>query len=80
MYAIRSYYVSAVYMLTLYRRAVFGQITNPALNDLKDMNRIELVTIVPLALLTLLFGVAPNLIFNLTEGATQSILSLMAGG
>ena len=71
---------SAVYMLTLYRRTVFGQITNPELNELKDMNRIELVTIVPLALLTLLFGVAPNLIFNLTEGATQSILSLMAGG
>ncbi|WP_375210266.1 NADH-quinone oxidoreductase subunit M [Hyphomonas jannaschiana] len=71
---------SAVYMLTLYRRTVFGQITNPDLNGLKDMNRIELVTIVPLALLTLLFGVAPNLIFNLTEGAALSILSLMAGG
>ncbi|MEZ6000502.1 NADH-quinone oxidoreductase subunit M [Hyphomonas sp.] len=71
---------SAVYMLTLYRRTVFGQITNPELESIKDMNRIELVTIVPLALLTLLFGVAPNLIFNLTEGATQSILSLMAGG
>ena len=71
---------SAVYMLTLYRRTVFGQITNPELNDIKDMNRIELVTIVPLALLTLLFGVAPNLIFNLTVGAAKSILSMMAGG
>ena len=71
---------SAIYMLTLYRRTVFGQITNPALNDIKDMNRIELVCIVPLALLTLLFGVAPNLIFNLTEGAALRILSMMAGG
>ncbi|WP_321489519.1 NADH-quinone oxidoreductase subunit M [uncultured Hyphomonas sp.] len=71
---------SAVYMLTLYRRTVFGQITNPELESIKDMNRIELVTIVPLALLTLLFGVAPNLIFNLTEGAAKSILSMMAGG
>ena len=71
---------SAVYMLTLYRRTVFGEITNPALNDIKDMNRIELVTIVPLALLTLLFGVAPNLILNLTEGAALRILSMMAGG
>ncbi len=71
---------SAVYMLTLYRRVVFGQITNPALNGIADMNRIELVCIVPLALLTLLFGVAPNLIFNMTEGAALRILSLMAGG
>ena len=71
---------SAVYMLTLYRRTVFGEITNPELNDIKDMNLIELACIVPLALLTLLFGVAPNLIFNLTEGAALRILSLMAGG
>jgi len=71
---------SAVYMLTLYRRTVFGQITNPALNDIKDMNWIELVCIVPLALLTLLFGIAPNLIFNMTEGSALRILSMMAGG
>ena len=33
-----------------------------------------------LALLTLLFGVAPNLIFNMTEGSALRILSMMAGG
>ncbi|MFT5775740.1 proton-conducting transporter membrane subunit, partial [Hyphomonas sp.] len=71
---------SAVYMLTLYRRTVFGEITNPKLNDISDMNVIELVCIVPLALLTILFGVAPNLIFNITEGAANRILSLMVGG
>jgi NADH-quinone oxidoreductase subunit M len=71
---------SAIYMLTLYRRVVFGEITNPALNGIRDLNVIELVCIVPLALLTLLFGVAPNLIFNVTEGAANRILSLMVGG
>ena len=71
---------SAVYMLTLYRRTVFGQITNPELKTITDMNRIELVCIAPLAVLTLIFGVAPNLIFNLTEGAALRILSMMAGG
>ncbi|MEZ5955262.1 MAG: NADH-quinone oxidoreductase subunit M [Hyphomonas sp.] len=71
---------SAVYMLTLYRRTVFGEITNPELNDIKDMNWIELICIVPLALLTILFGIAPNLIFNLTEASALRILSMMAGG
>jgi NADH-quinone oxidoreductase subunit M len=71
---------SAVYMLTLYRRTVFGEITNPELNDIKDMNLVEWVCIAPLAALTILFGVAPNLIFNLTDGSTSRILSLMAGG
>ena len=71
---------SAVYMLTLYRRTVFGKITNPDLNTIKDMNRIEWICIAPLAILTILFGVAPNLIFNITEGSALRILNLMAGG
>ena len=71
---------SAVYMLNLYRRTVFGEITNPELRDIRDMNLIEWLCIAPLALLTLLFGVAPNLIFAVTGGATERILSLMAGG
>jgi len=71
---------SAVYMLTLYRRTVFGEITNPELNDIKDMNIIEWICIAPLAALTILFGVAPNLIFNLTDSSTARVLSLMAGG
>ncbi|MFN7178668.1 NADH-quinone oxidoreductase subunit M [Hyphomonas sp.] len=71
---------SAVYMLTLYRRTVFGEITNPSLNGIKDMNLIEWVCIAPLAVLTFLFGVAPNLIFNFTDSAANRVLSLMAGG
>ncbi len=67
-------------MLTLYRRTVFGKITNPDLNTIKDMNRIEWICIAPLAILTILFGVAPNLIFNITEGSALRILNLMAGG
>jgi len=72
--------LSAIYMLTLYRRTVFGEITNPALNGLKDMNLVEWVCIAPLAALTLLFGVVPNLIFNFTDSSTARILSMMAGG
>jgi NADH-quinone oxidoreductase subunit M len=71
---------SAVYMLTLYRRTVFGEITNPDLRTIKDMNLIEWACIAPLAVLTLLFGVAPNLIFEFTGDSTARILSLMAGG
>ncbi|MFN3312451.1 MAG: NADH-quinone oxidoreductase subunit M [Hyphomonas sp.] len=71
---------SAVYMLTLYRRTVFGEMTNPKLDSITDMNRIEWICIAPLAALTLLFGVVPNLIFKVTDEATLRILSLMAGG
>jgi len=33
-----------------------------------------------LAALTILFGIAPNLIFAVTSGATGRIIALMAGG
>ncbi|MGA1343222.1 MAG: NADH-quinone oxidoreductase subunit M [Hyphomonas sp.] len=71
---------SAVYMLTLYRRVTFGEIVNPHLNDIRDMNLVEWVCIAPLAGLTILFGVAPNLILGFTDSSAARVLSLMAGG
>ena len=67
-------------MLRLYRETMFGEITNPALNDIKDINFIEAVTLVPLVIATLLFGVAPWLIMDITAGSAQRVLSLFAGG
>ena len=71
---------SAVYMLTLYRRTVFGPITNPTVAALQDANMKELICIVPLAIGTIILGVMPNLIFDLTEAPSLRILSLINGG
>ncbi len=70
---------SAVYMLTLYRRTVFGEMTNPKLETMRDLTLIEWVCLAPLAILTILFGLAPNIIFNITGPATRRILDLMGG-
>ncbi|RYG99771.1 MAG: NADH-quinone oxidoreductase subunit M, partial [Alphaproteobacteria bacterium] len=50
---------SAVYALSLYRRVVFGEITNPKLLDIKDLDTREVVIFAPLIFFTLLFGVQP---------------------
>ncbi|MEL6385979.1 MAG: NADH-quinone oxidoreductase subunit M [Pseudomonadota bacterium] len=73
---------SAVYMLTLYRRTVFGALntSNPAVATISDVSTRELVCLVPLALGVLLLGVQPSLIFDITEGSANRILALMAGG
>ncbi|MEO1473331.1 MAG: NADH-quinone oxidoreductase subunit M [Pseudomonadota bacterium] len=71
---------SAVYMLRLYRETVFGEITNPALETITDVNTRELITIVPLAIGTLVLGVAPWLIFDVTAPTTARVLQMMAGG
>ena len=71
---------SAVYMLTLYRKTVFGTITNPKLEGIQDMNTKELITIVPLAFGTLLLGVMPNLVFDITRESSLHVLAKLAGG
>ena len=71
---------SAVYMLTLYRRTVFGQITNPDLESIEDVNIKEMVCIIPLAFGTILLGILPNLIFDITRESSLHALAQMAGG
>ena len=71
---------SAVYMLTLYRRTVFGQITNPALESITDVNTKELICLVPLVIGTILLGVAPNLIFTITRETSLRALQMITGG
>ena len=71
---------SAIYMLTLYRRVVFGPVTNPALEDIKDLTPKEIITLVPLAAGTIILGVMPNLIFDVTRVSSLHALANLAGG
>ncbi|MBI1338696.1 NADH-quinone oxidoreductase subunit M [bacterium] len=69
--------LSAVYMLTLYRRTVFGELTNEKLLDIKDVGAVEFVVLGALGALTLILGVFPSLIFDLTERSTLDVLRLI---
>ena len=71
---------SAVYMLTLYRRTVFGEITNPELENIQDVNVKELICLIPLAIGTILLGILPNLIFDITRESSLNALAQVAGG
>ncbi|MEQ3746515.1 MAG: NADH-quinone oxidoreductase subunit M [Henriciella sp.] len=71
---------SAVYMLNLYRNTIFGTVTNPKLEGIEDVNTKELITLVPLAIGTLLLGVMPNLIFDITRESSLHALAKLAGG
>ena len=71
---------SAVYMLTLYRRTVFGKITNPALESIQDVSAKELITLIPLVIGTLLLGIVPNLVFDVTRESSLRALQMITGG
>jgi NADH-quinone oxidoreductase subunit M len=64
---------SAVYALTLYRRVVFGEMTNPKLADITDLDWREVAIFAPLIAMTLYLGVYPAAVFDLTQASVDSL-------
>ena len=56
--------LSAAYALYLYRRVIFGVLDKPSLADIQDLDRRELVLLVPLIVLTIYYGVQPGPILD----------------
>ena len=68
---------SAVYMLTLYRRTVFGEMTNEKLFEIKDVTGLEFFILGLLAISALGLGVFPGIVFDLTQGSTMEVLRMI---
>ncbi len=69
--------LGAVYMLNLYRRSFFGEITNEKNRDLKDLNGRELTALVPLVLLVVILGVYPKPILDPIDASVKKMIVLM---
>ena len=67
---------SAVYALTLYRRVVFGELVNPKLAAITDLEWREVAIFVPLIAGTLILGVYPNYVFNLTQTSVDHLVTV----
>jgi NADH-quinone oxidoreductase subunit M len=68
--------LSAVYALSLYRRVIFGDLTNPKLAAITDLDWREWAIFVPLILSTLYLGVQPNAVFNVTAASVDQLVSV----
>jgi NADH-quinone oxidoreductase subunit M len=68
--------LSAVYALSLYRRVVFGELTNPKLAGITDLDWREVAIFVPLIAGTLILGVYPNYVFNLTQTSVDHLVTV----
>jgi NADH-quinone oxidoreductase subunit M len=67
--------LSAGYALWLYRRIIFGTITNPALKAIKDLSWREVAVMVPLILITIFFGFHPNPILDVSAVSVEALIS-----
>ena len=68
--------LSAVYALSLYRRVVFGELTNPALAEIKDLDWREVAIFVPLILGTLYLGIYPAAVFDYTQASVDNLVAV----
>jgi NADH-quinone oxidoreductase subunit M len=66
--------LSAGYALWLYRKVVFGVLDKPSLAAMKDLDYREIITLGPLAVLTLLFGFFPKPVLDMSATAVTALI------
>ena len=69
---------AACYMLWMFQRVVFGQVTNDKNKDLKDLSWREIAIFAPLILFIVWIGVYPSTFLDKTKASTENFLALMA--
>jgi NADH-quinone oxidoreductase subunit M len=65
---------SAAYALWLYRRVIFGAMVKPSLASIKDLTGREVLTLGPLVALTILFGVYPKPVLDMSAASVQQLV------
>lgn len=69
--------VGAIYMLSAYKKMFFGNVTKEENKHLKDVNKTELIGLVPLVLVTVWLGVYPKPVLEPISNSVESIVQLM---
>jgi len=67
--------LGAAYMLYLYRRIIFGQLTKESLMKIKDMNRREWAVFAPLIVLTLWMGIYPTSFLDFMHVSVENLIT-----
>jgi NADH-quinone oxidoreductase subunit M len=67
--------LSAAYALWLYRKVVFGALVKPSLMSMKDLTLRECVTLFPLVVLSIFFGVYPKPVLDMSAASVQQLVN-----
>ena len=68
--------LGAAYMLWLYKRVVFGKLTNTDLTKMVDLNKSEYFILTCLAIPTLFFGFYPDPLINTIEVSVNDLINM----
>ncbi len=68
--------LGAAYILWLYKRIIFGEITNPDIKNLKDLNTPEMIILFFLAFISIFFGFYPDPLLSTTSASVDELINL----
>jgi NADH-quinone oxidoreductase subunit M len=71
--------LSAMYLLYMLARVIFGPIERPQYEGVPDAGPVEMAAIVPLAALLLVLGIFPALLISVQQPAVEAIVSAIGG-
>src|ERR1051325_10379974 len=67
--------LSAAYALYVYRRVIFGDLVKAALQTIRDLSAREFAILAPLVVVTILMGLYPKPIFDVTSASVANLIS-----
>ena len=67
--------LSAAYALYVYRRVIFGELVKPALQTISDLNLREVAILAPLVVITVLMGLYPKPVFDVTSASVANLIT-----
>ena len=68
---------AAIYLLWMYQRVVFGEVKNPKLEGLKDMNGREIFILVPIFIFIVWIGIYPNTFLKISDRSTAKVVKVI---
>jgi NADH-quinone oxidoreductase subunit M len=65
---------SACYALWLYLKVIFGKLEKPSLAHILDLSPREIITFAPLLILTILFGIYPKPVLDMSAASVTALM------
>jgi NADH-quinone oxidoreductase subunit M len=65
---------AAVYLLWMYQRVVFGEVRNPKMNNLTDMNAREILVMIPIFIFIVWIGIYPTTFLKVSDKSTAKVI------
>jgi NADH-quinone oxidoreductase subunit M len=65
---------AAVYLLWMYQRVAFGEVKNPKMNTLSDMNKREMLVLIPIFIFIVWIGIYPGTFLKVSDKTTSKII------